>query len=235
MAWGRLLRLAAILETSLLAVAAITHLDREAAAISLLMGLATVLLFWRPNRAVVLATTLLFANVAFWMVTATVSNLETREGLAVIILPLALALTSFTGGISAATFLLIGRRRDGPQLAAAALALCSILAFATVAGLSLIEGGDAQAQHPGDIVLRMHNTAFSTRAIKATTGPLHLYVVNDDLFWHTVTSDRFGIDLKVPVGSHRRIKISAPTGTYTFYCRIPGHIQAGMKGTITIP
>jgi len=59
-------------------------------------------------------------------------------------------------------------------------------------------------------------------------------VTNDDLFWHTVTIDRLRVDLKVPVGSHRRITISGSPGVYNFYCRIPGHAQAGMKGSITI-
>lgn len=232
-AWGRLLRLTALLETALLLIAALVHLDREAAAIGILVGVATALLFWRPNRVVVIVTGLLLANIAFWMVTATVSNLETREGLAVIILPLALAVTSIAGVISAAVHLLTGGR-GGVPAAAVGFAGCAILAFAALAGLALVEGGDPQAQHPGDIVLRMHNTAFSTRAIKAPPGPVHLYVVNDDLFWHTVTVDDLGIDLTVPVGSHRRLSLNGRPGTYTFYCRIPGHSQAGMRGTITI-
>ena len=33
---------------------------------------------------------------------------------------------------------------------------------------------------------------------------------------------------------NRRIVFNAPPGTYTFYCQIPGHRQAGMQGTITI-
>ena len=110
----------------------------------------------------------------------------------------------------------------------------AVLVLALMTGVAVARGSDQQAQHPGDIVLRMHNTAFSTRSITAHGGTVSLYVVNDDLFWHTVTIDSLGIDLKVPVGGHRRIAVSAPPGAYTFYCRIPGHAQAGMKGTITI-
>jgi uncharacterized cupredoxin-like copper-binding protein len=38
----------------------------------------------------------------------------------------------------------------------------------------------------------------------------------------------------VPVGSDRQVTFNAPPGTYTFYCAIPGHRQAGMVGTITV-
>jgi uncharacterized cupredoxin-like copper-binding protein len=45
---------------------------------------------------------------------------------------------------------------------------------------------------------------------------------------------KLGVELALPVGSHRRITFSAPSGTYIFYCRIPGHRQGGMQGTIKI-
>ncbi len=74
-----------------------------------------------------------------------------------------------------------------------------------------------------------------TMVVTATSHHVTLYVTNDDLFWHTVTIDQLGVEVALPVGSHRRITFTAPSGTYTFYCRIPGHRQAGMQGTITVP
>jgi uncharacterized cupredoxin-like copper-binding protein len=35
-------------------------------------------------------------------------------------------------------------------------------------------------------------------------------------------------------GGSETITISAPAGSYSFICTIPGHYQAGMKGTMTI-
>ena len=230
--WRRLLQAAAILETVLLVAAAISHLDREAAVVAAIMGAVTVGLFRMANRLVVLIASLLFANVAFWMTTATVSNLATREGIAIIQLPLALAVTSIIGLIAAATFLV--RKRAPGGTAAMGVVTVAIVIFALLTGVAIVRGSDQQAQHPGDIVLRMHNTSFSTRSITAHGGTVSLYVINEDLFWHTVTIDSLGIDLKVPVGSHRRVTVNAPSGAYTFYCRIPGHAQAGMRGTIVM-
>ena len=35
-------------------------------------------------------------------------------------------------------------------------------------------------------------------------------------------------------GSTKTLSVSLKPGTYTFYCSVPGHRQAGMQGTITV-
>jgi plastocyanin len=36
-------------------------------------------------------------------------------------------------------------------------------------------------------------------------------------------------------GGTKALTLDLPRGTYTFYCSVPGHEQAGMKGTLTVP
>ena len=36
-------------------------------------------------------------------------------------------------------------------------------------------------------------------------------------------------------GGTRTLTLTLPPGTYTFYCSVPGHEAAGMKGTLTVP
>ena len=36
-------------------------------------------------------------------------------------------------------------------------------------------------------------------------------------------------------GGTKALTLDLPAGTYTFYCSVPGHEQAGMKGTLTVP
>ena len=50
-----------------------------------------------------------------------------------------------------------------------------------------------------------------------------------------------GNGLKKPVvgaivgeGKTSTISTTVKKGTYTFYCSVPGHEQAGMKGTLTV-
>jgi plastocyanin len=35
-------------------------------------------------------------------------------------------------------------------------------------------------------------------------------------------------------GGSRSLELKLKPGTYTFYCSVPGHRQAGMEGTLTV-
>ena len=237
--WSALLLWAAIAVAILQAVVGVAHFDREALAFAILFAVGAVLLATRQRGRLYIATVfilgLLFADVAFWMITATWSNVRNHEQLLYIIEPLALSCASAAGLIAVAGRVL-DRRQRGARSAAAAVTIGAIAAFALCLGAAAVAGwGKEQVQGPNDLALKIHNTAYSRTSISATSHQVTLYVTNDDLFWHTITIDQLGIELPLPVGSHRRITFTAPSGTYTFYCRIPGHRQAGMLGTITIP
>ena len=221
------------------AIVGIAHLDREAIAFAVFfaVGVVTLIRARQGGRASTVATVilgLLFADVAFWMITATWSNVSNHEQLLYILEPLALACAS-TAGLIGVVAGLVDRNAGAARNGARVVAVAALATFVLGMGVAAAAGwGKEQTRGPGDMDLRIRNTAYSSTHINAPSHQVTLYVTNDDLFWHTVTIDRLGIDLKLPVGSHRRITISAPPGTYTFYCRIPGHVQAGMKGTITI-
>ena len=36
------------------------------------------------------------------------------------------------------------------------------------------------------------------------------------------------------VGGSRSVTVKLKAGTYTFYCSVPGHRQAGMEGTLKV-
>jgi plastocyanin len=36
------------------------------------------------------------------------------------------------------------------------------------------------------------------------------------------------------VGGSKTVTLPLKAGTYTFYCSVPGHRQAGMEGTLTV-
>jgi plastocyanin len=42
------------------------------------------------------------------------------------------------------------------------------------------------------------------------------------------------VDVRSPVGRLRAVTFEAKPGTYTYYCRIPGHATLGMRGTLRV-
>ena len=51
---------------------------------------------------------------------------------------------------------------------------------------------------------------------------------------HDFSIDALGISVALPPGETQTVTINAPAGTYEFYCNVPGHKEAGMRGTLTV-
>jgi uncharacterized cupredoxin-like copper-binding protein len=54
---------------------------------------------------------------------------------------------------------------------------------------------------------------------------------------HGVSIEGNGVDADgniVPAGKTSTVTATLKKGTYTFYCPVPGHKQAGMEGTLTV-
>jgi uncharacterized cupredoxin-like copper-binding protein len=54
---------------------------------------------------------------------------------------------------------------------------------------------------------------------------------------HDVSIEGAGIDEHGEVvgkGGTSRVSVDLKPGTYTFYCSVPGHREAGMQGTLTV-
>jgi plastocyanin len=80
--------------------------------------------------------------------------------------------------------------------------------------------------------------AYNTKAITAASSNVKIDFTNSSPLMHNVTiANAAGKVLgKTPTfegGSHT-LSVHLAPGTYTFYCSVPGHEQAGMKGTLTV-
>lgn len=51
---------------------------------------------------------------------------------------------------------------------------------------------------------------------------------------HDLKIDEAGLVIATPTSETVEGTFSLPAGTYTFYCSIPGHREAGMEGTLTV-
>ena len=79
--------------------------------------------------------------------------------------------------------------------------------------------------------------AYEVSSATAPAGALDIKSVNKASIGHNIAIEGNGVDEKGPVvsgGGTSEIKVTLKPGKYTFLCTVPGHADAGMKGTLTV-
>jgi plastocyanin len=79
--------------------------------------------------------------------------------------------------------------------------------------------------------------SYNTKQLSAKAGPVTITMANMSPVEHNVTVAQGSIVLgATPTfqGGSRSLSLKLKPGTYTFYCSVPGHRQAGMEGTLTV-
>ena len=233
--WRSLVGLAVAGDLVLLLAQGVARQDREALAVAAAMLLGAGLLRLRGGLAGLGLLCVSFANLELWMLPAALSNAGHRQGLVGILLPATLAAVSLAGLV--AGLAAIARRRDpaagGGAARRAGLAAVGAVAVALVVAAA-VGPGPAQPAPAGELALDFRNMAFQPATLTAPSGQVSVSLTNRDLFWHSFTIDQPAVNVDVPVGGVRRIAFTVPPGSYQFYCRVPGHRQAGMVGTLTV-
>jgi plastocyanin len=79
--------------------------------------------------------------------------------------------------------------------------------------------------------------AYSTTKLSAKAGKVTIDMTNMAPIEHNVTIAQGSTVLgATPTfkGGEKSLTLTLKPGTYTFYCSVPGHRQAGMEGTLTV-
>ena len=82
--------------------------------------------------------------------------------------------------------------------------------------------------------------AFTEKTLTAKAGAVNITLTNDSSVPHNVAVEGPGGTIEGPTdtidgGKTATLEIKdLPSGTYTYYCAVPGHRQAGMEGTLTV-
>ena len=78
---------------------------------------------------------------------------------------------------------------------------------------------------------------FNKKSLRASHGKVTLKMSNPSSLPHAIAVEGKGVDKDgktVRKGGVSTVSVTLRKGKYTFYCPVPGHKAAGMKGTLTI-
>ena len=89
---------------------------------------------------------------------------------------------------------------------------------------------------PLNITLLATDIAYDEDNISAAVGQtVNVEFVNNGALEHNFIIDEFGIDNLLQSGESSTISFTLEkAGSYEYYCNVAGHLEAGMKGTITV-
>lgn len=124
------------------------------------------------------------------------------------------------------------------RLAVAAVAALGALALVGCGGDDDTSNAAQGAQEPAGATLSVvaKDIDFSADSYRATAGSVPITYRNDGTLPHTLVIEGVsGFKLEVSgKGDVDRGSVDLAPGTYTVYCDIVGHRQAGMEATLTV-
>jgi plastocyanin len=101
-------------------------------------------------------------------------------------------------------------------------------------------GGSAKANARDEVEIPTDPTGqlkFQVTSAQAKPGKVTLLTKNDSPVPHNISIKGGGVNQHGPTvsgGKTSRLTVTLKPGSYEFYCSVPGHEQAGMKGTLTV-
>jgi plastocyanin len=79
--------------------------------------------------------------------------------------------------------------------------------------------------------------SFDTKQLSAKAGKVTITLANASPLEHNITIAQGSTVLGTTptfTGGSKALTLTLKAGTYTFYCSVPGHRQAGMEGTLSV-
>jgi plastocyanin len=111
---------------------------------------------------------------------------------------------------------------------------------AAPAGGGAAQGGTAKANARDEVEIPTDPTGqfkFQLTSATAKAGKVTLLSKNDSPVVHDISVKGGGVNEQGPQvsnGKTSKLTVNLKPGKYEFYCSVPGHEQAGMKGTLTV-
>jgi len=162
-----------------------------------------------------------------FMTPAAIANIRAGSGVPAVFASAGLATVALLAIITHIGVLTGSESTIGPR---------TVIAISALLLVGMVSAGALRTSEQPEIDFRLvaNHVAFSTDAFNVNSGRVTVALENKDLFWHTFTIEDLGVNLWVPVGAELTTTFDASPGAYEFICVIPGHPQAGMRGTLTV-
>jgi plastocyanin len=233
--WRRLTVVAALADAVVLFGYGVARGDRESLGFAVVMLVGLGLLRVGRGLLGLLVMAALFVDIQLWMFPAANGNATYRVGLVDLLVPGALVAFSLAGLIGAVGAIIhLGDPAAGRAGAGPTGILAALFVLASLGLVWAMTDAEAQAVPAGATEVQTVNVAFVPKSLEVSSGKVTVAVRNRDLFWHTFTIDALKVDVRAPVGRLHVATFEAKPGTYTYYCRIPGHATLGMRGTLRV-
>ncbi len=131
----------------------------------------------------------------------------------------------------------MGRVTTRSRITALAALLCVLTAGIAVGACSSSGGGSTNEACPAHVDLTVHakdTFRFVPDTLTATAGKVVVKLIDDGSLSHTF--EIHGVSGKVTVSGRSTAcgTFTLTKGAWKFYCGVPGHEAAGMKGTLTV-
>lgn len=100
-------------------------------------------------------------------------------------------------------------------------------------GNGTADDGGAQASTATFVAV---DIAYDEAPSEVPAGEVTFELVNQGEIEHNITIEELGEDpvVETTSGETATGSVTLEAGTYTYYCSVPGHRDAGMEGTLTV-
>jgi plastocyanin len=113
------------------------------------------------------------------------------------------------------------------------MALIALLAASVACG----SGEDSASPPALQITIEGHDIKFDKTSFTVKVGqPVTITLINKGALEHSLLIDEFNVKIQHVQPGQTGSATFTPRreGTYTYYCDVPGHVQAKMVGTLTV-
>jgi nitrite reductase (NO-forming) len=132
----------------------------------------------------------------------------------------------------------LNHNRTGQNLAILAAAIAAITLFIlTVSNLGLFRfGSSTEFVSNNGLLVQTEDFKFTQDEIRLTADTdVQFALLNSDILPHSFDVDALDIHIAMAARNTAETTLTmTQPGTYTFYCAIPGHREAGMVGTLIV-